>query len=206
MTPANGDVRRLGVFGGAFDPPHLMHRVLVETALEQLRLDRLQVVPTGQAWHKSRPLTDAVHRVAMARLAFDDLPRVRIDTREIARAGPSYTVDTLRELRSEYARAELFLIIGQDQAQALPSWHAWEQVVALATICVAERADTTAATTTRFQAPDGLQQRFLHLQLPLSDTSATDIRHRASSGQSIVPLVGEPVARYIVLHRLYQST
>ena len=59
---------------------------------------------------------------------------------------------------------------------------------------------------TGFQAPDGLRQRFLQLRLPLSDTSATDIRHRASSGQSIVPLVGEPVARYIVLHRLYQTT
>ncbi|MCZ4314241.1 nicotinate (nicotinamide) nucleotide adenylyltransferase [Comamonadaceae bacterium G21597-S1] len=205
MTPANGVVRRLGVFGGAFDPPHLMHRVLVETALEQLRLDRLQVVPTGQAWHKRRPLTDAAHRVAMTHLAFDDLPRVQIDTREIARLGPSYTVDTLRELRGEWPQAELFLIIGQDQAQALPSWHAWEQVVALATICVAGRADPTAAAT-GFQAPDGLRQRFLQLRLPLSDTSATDIRHRASSGQSIVPLVGEPVARYIVLHRLYQST
>lgn len=205
MTPAGGDVRRLGVFGGAFDPPHRMHRVLVEAALDQLRLDRLQLVPTGQAWHKSRPLTDAVHRVAMAHLAFDDLSRVQVDTREIARAGPSYTVDTLRELRGEFPAAELFLVIGQDQAQALQSWHAWEQVVALATICVAERADATAAAT-RFQAPDGLRQRFMQLQLPLSDTSATDIRHRASSGQSIVPLVGEPVARYIVLHRLYQST
>ena len=111
----------------------------------------------------------------------------------------------LRELRGEWPQAALFLIIGQDQAQALPSWHAWEQVVALATICVAGRADPTAAAT-GFQAPDGLRQRFLQLRLPLSDTSATDIRHRASSGQSIVPLVGEPVARYIVLHRLYQTT
>lgn len=205
MTHPGGDVRRLGVFGGAFDPPHVMHRVLVEAALDQLQLDRLLVVPTGQAWHKSRPLTDAVHRVAMAHLTFDDLPKVQIDRREIERAGPSYTADTLRELRSELPQAGLFLIIGQDQAQALLSWHAWEQVVALATICVAERADAAEAST-RFHPPDALRQRFMQLQLPASDISATDIRHRACSGRSIVPLVGEPVARYILLHRLYQST
>jgi nicotinate-nucleotide adenylyltransferase len=193
------------VFGGAFDPPHVMHRALALAALEQLQLDLLLIVPTGQAWHKSRPLTDAAHRVAMVRLAFDDLLAVRIDPREIDRAGPSYTADTLRELHAEFPGAALFLVIGQDQAQALPTWHAWEQVVALATIGVAERADAAAAST-RFQPPDGLQRRFVRLQLPVSDINATDIRQRAGNGQSIVPLVGEPVARYIVLHRLYQAT
>lgn len=205
MTRSAARAGRLGVFGGAFDPPHVMHRALALAALDQLQLDRLLIVPTGQAWHKSRPLTDAVHRVAMARLAFDGLPRVQVDPREIERAGPSYTVDTLRALRAEFPAAELFLILGQDQAQALPSWHAWEQVVALATIGVAERADAAAAGT-RFEPPDGLQQRFVRLRLPVSDISATEIRRRAGSYQSIVPLVGEPVARYIVLHRLYQTT
>jgi len=205
LIPSPAPVRRLGVFGGAFDPPHVMHRTLALAALQQLRLDRLLVVPTGQAWHKSRPLTEAAHRVAMVRLAFEGLPRVAIDQREIERAGPSYTVDTLRELHGEFPDSELFLIVGQDQAQALPSWHGWEQVVALATIGVAERADAPTAGTP-FQPPDGLQQRFVRLQLPVSDISATDIRQRADSGRSIVPLVGEPVARYIVLHRLYHST
>lgn len=205
MTLSPAPVRRLGVFGGAFDPPHVMHRALALAAIAQLRLDRLLIVPTGQAWHKSRPLTDAVHRVAMLRLAFDDVPGLLIDQREIEREGPSYTVDTLRELHADFPQVELFLIVGRDQAQALPTWHAWEEVVALATIGVAERADAQAAGT-RFQAPDGLQQRFMRLQLPESDVSATEIRQRAGSGQSIVPLVGEPVARYIVLHRLYLST
>jgi nicotinate-nucleotide adenylyltransferase len=197
-------VARLGVFGGAFDPPHVMHRALAQAALAQLQLDRLLIVPTGRAWHKSRPLTDAAHRVAMARLAFDGLPGVSIDEREITRAGPSYTADTLGELHAEYPAASLFLVIGQDQAQALPGWHAWEQVVALATIAVAERADAAPANS-RFQPPDHLQQRFVRLQLPVSDISATDIRLRARDGLGIVPLVGEPVARYIVLHRLYQA-
>jgi len=82
------------MFGGAFDPPHLAHRALAQAAIEQLQLDVLRVLPTGQAWHKSRPLTAASHRLAMSRLAFDGLPQVRLDDREIRRAGPSYTLDT----------------------------------------------------------------------------------------------------------------
>jgi len=205
LTQLAGRVLRLGVFGGAFDPPHRMHRVLVEAALDQLQLDRLLVVPTGQAWHKSRPLSDAAHRLAMAHLAFEDLPALRIDTREIERAGPSYTIDTLRELQDEFPDATLFLIIGGDQARALSSWHEWQQVVSLATIAVAQRVPAQV-TGTRDLPPADQRQRFVQLQLPACNTSATDIRQRASRGQSIVPLVSESVARYIVLHRLYQTT
>ena len=196
---------RLGIFGGAFDPPHVAHRALVEAALEQMRLDRLHVVPTGQAWHKPRDLSDARDRVAMAQLAFADLPSVRVDTREVDRSGPSYTVDTLREMRREFPDAELFLFIGQDQAQALPTWHAWEEVVALAIICVAARAEITG-NTPEFAPPVALEKRFEHLRLPKSAASATEIRQRVRTGQGIVPLVGDAVARYIVLHRLYQPT
>ncbi len=196
---------RLGVFGGAFDPPHLAHRALIEAALDQLQLDRLHVVPTGQAWHKSRSLSQAPHRLAMAQLAFADLPGVVVDAREIVRAGPSYSVDTLRELQCEFPCAERLLIIGQDQAQALQSWHEWEQVVALAIICVAARPDA-AGQVPQIAPPVGLRLRLEQLRLPMSAASATEIRQRVQAGQGIVPLVGEAVARYIVLHRLYRST
>ncbi len=204
MTESQGGVERLGLFGGAFDPPHAAHHQLVDAAMAQLRLDRLLVIPTGQAWHKSATLSDAVHRVAMARLAFGDLPDVQVDTREIDRGGPSYSIDTLRALRAELGPVQLFLVLGQDQAQALNSWREWRQVVALATICVAERSEP-ASGNTRFMPPEGLHQRFIRLQLPVSATSATHIRALARSGQSIVPLVSDAVARYIVLHRLYQA-
>ena len=88
MTQPQARPLRLGVFGGAFDPPHVAHRALVEAALAQLQLDRLHVVPTGQAWHKARDLSPAQHRVAMAQLAFADLPGVQIDTREVAARRP----------------------------------------------------------------------------------------------------------------------
>ena len=96
---------RIGVFGGAFDPPHLAHRALLETALDELKLDRLHVVPTGEAWHKPRQLTAAAHRLAMVQLAFGDVPKICIDTREINRVGPSYTIDSLRQMAAEAAGA-----------------------------------------------------------------------------------------------------
>lgn len=205
MTQSQARPLRLGMFGGAFDPPHRSHRVLVEAAVAQLRLDRLHVVPTGQAWHKARDLSPAQHRVAMAQLAFADLPAVRIDTREVERDGPSYTIDTLHELKGDNPTAELFLIIGQDQAASFARWRAWREIASLATICVAARADG-AGQAAPFEPPEGLQSRFVTLQLPISDISATDIRHRAATGQGIDPLVCASVARYIVLHRLYQAT
>lgn len=196
---------RLGVFGGSFDPPHRAHRALAETALAQLQLDRLLIVPTGQAWHKTRNLSPAVHRVAMVQLAFADLPRVQIDTRELDRGGPSYTIDTLRALSSDNPGSALFLIIGQDQAAALSRWHEWREIVDMAMICVAGRADPESDASA-FVPPQGVQARFRTLELPISAISATDIRQRVGAGLGIDPLVCAPVARYIVLHRLYQAT
>lgn len=196
--------KRLGVFGGAFDPPHLAHRALAEVALAQLQLDELRVLPTGQAWHKSRPLTDAQHRLAMAELAFAELPGLVLDDREIRRSGPSYTLDTLRELRSEYPQAELFLVMGKDQADALSSWRDWEEIVRLAIICVADR-DGLTGQETQFVPPPEMAARFHKLHMPVMDISATGIRSRIAARQGIAPLVSAPVARYIADHHLYTT-
>ncbi|MEO6625410.1 MAG: nicotinate (nicotinamide) nucleotide adenylyltransferase [Burkholderiaceae bacterium] len=197
--------RRVGLFGGAFDPPHRAHRVLVEAALAELRLDRVLVLPTGQAWHKPRDLTDMQHRVAMAQLAFADLAAVQVDLRETLRSGATYTVDTLRELRAEQPGAEFFLIIGQDQAEALHQWRAWEVVVQLAIICVALRPNASGAPP-RYAPPCGLEHRFVPLLAPAMAVSATAIRAKSARGEPLVPLVCDAVARYIALHRLYQTT
>ena len=196
--------RRIAVFGGAFDPPHAAHVALARAALAELQLDELRVIPTGQAWHKTRPLTAAAHRLAMARLAFADLPKVIVDARETERAGPSYTVDTLRELKSEWPGAELFLLLGEDQALALPSWHAWQEIVQTAIICVADRGDG-ADKQPRFSAPKLLESRFRQLPMPALPVSATEIRNQIATRQALGPLVLEPVARYIEHHHLYQT-
>ena len=204
--------KRIGMFGGAFDPPHQTHAALIEEAVGQLQLDEIKVIPTGDAWHKTRKLTPAADRLAMAHLAFGRMPHVTLDDRETQRSGPSYTVDTLRELQGENQGAQLFLVIGGDQDRALPQWHQSEAIRELAIICVAERTDSTG-TSTPFDAESSPNQHSNHpnshatrvLKMPLSATSASTIRALVANHQDVVPLVGEPVARYIALHHLYQT-
>lgn len=195
---------RVGVFGGAFDPPHRGHVSLAQAALEQLQLDVLHAIPTGQAWHKTRDLTASVHRLAMTRLAFEGVDRVRVDAREIARDGPSYTVDTLTELQAAYPQAQLYLLVGEDQAKALPTWHRWQGIVQLAIICVAARADRTGAIG-QFDALKSLLPDMRILKMPPLAISATDIRRRLAHHENVAPLVFEPVARYIDHYHLYQA-
>lgn len=197
--------KKIALFGGAFDPPHLAHRALAETALAQLQPDELRVLPTGQAWHKSRPLTDAKHRLTMVRLAFEGLPRVLMDDREIRRSGPSYTLDTLREVHAENPQAELYLVMGKDQADVLPTWRDWQEIVKLAVICVADR-DVLTGQVVPFVPPPEMTGRFRKLNMPVMDISATGIRARVAGLQGIAPLVSPAVARYIETNHLYQST
>jgi nicotinate-nucleotide adenylyltransferase len=205
--------RHIGVFGGAFDPPHRAHVALVQAAVTQLALDRLHVLPTGQAWHKARVLSPAADRLAMAELAFGSLPGVVVDDRELRRAGPTYTVDTLRELQAEQPQAELFLVIGGDQAGALESWREWREIIRLATVSVAVRpASADSPGPLDASGPGGLAAgvaalaRVRVLVMPPTDLSATAIRQRVARSQGIAHLVPEPVARYIDQHHLYLAT
>ena len=145
--PASKSPPRIGIFGGAFDPPHNAHVALAEAALAQLGLAELHVIPTGQAWHKSRALTPAQDRLAMTRLAFSGLKgTVVVDSREVLRNGPTYTLDTLHELQREQPGAQLVLIMGADQASALPTWHGWQAILGIAIVSVAYRALSTGGT------------------------------------------------------------
>jgi nicotinate-nucleotide adenylyltransferase len=205
----NLGVKRLGVLGGAFDPPHLAHLALAQAAIAQLNLDELRVLPTGQAWHKTRTLSPAEHRLVMTRLAFADVPKAVVDEREIRREGPTFTVHTLRELHSEFPDAELFLVLGEDQARAFSTWHEFEAIAQLAIICVAARAISTneEATSGTQNSPssDPMPNHFHPLKMPNMPVSATLIRARIADHQDILPLVSEPVARYIANHHLFET-
>ena len=205
--------RKIGVFGGAFDPPHNAHIALAQVALSALELDSLHIIPTGSAWHKARTLSPAEHRLAMAQLAFGSLPKVLVDDREIKRAGPTFTVDTLRALQRENPGAQLYLVMGADQFAAFAQWHQWQEILKIAIICVAARACIDWAIG-RFEAFNEAKNRILELSMPTMAISATQIRQLvvscSSSGlgenQVIADLLPEPVARYIAKHRLYQAT
>lgn len=194
---------RLGVFGGAFDPPHLAHVALAQAALAQLELDELRIFPTGQAWHKPNVLSAPEHRLAMTRIAFGDMPRTVIDERELRRAGPTYTIDTLRELKAEQPAAQLFLVMGEDQAVSLTRWHEWQAILDLAVICMAGRpAARSHAGETQLELPPQARLRLLELE-PMPE-SATEVRERAAAAAGIEHLVPAAVARYIGRNHLYQ--
>jgi nicotinate-nucleotide adenylyltransferase len=200
-------IQRIGVFGGAFDPPHRAHVALAQAALAQFDLDALHIIPTGQAWHKATSLSEPEHRLAMTRLAFENVPGAVVDERELQRAGPTFTLDTLQALQSENPQAQLHLFIGADQFAAFQQWHRWQSILELAIICIADRAQSTLVQT-QFDAYAPYSHRFFTLQLPLMPVSATQIRQRIASGlataEEIAQLVPEPVARYISVHQLYR--
>ena len=195
MSTQPAPPRRIGVFGGAFDPPHRGHMALAEAALQHLDLDLLLVVPTGTAWHKSRPLSDAQHRLAMCALAFGDVPGAQIDDCEILRSGPSYTADTLEALHQAHPGAAFFLLMGQDQAQRLGTWSRAEALPQLATLCVAARAGSDAQLP-----PQGL-----HVPMPLMPFSSSAIRAAVAATADTGTMLAPAVARYIAQHRLYAT-
>ena len=190
---------RLGVFGGSFDPVHNAHRALASAALQALGLSRVLWIPARQPWQKARPMTDAVHREAMLRLAIADEPRFVLDRRELQRDGPIYTLDTVRELQAEHPQAQLFLIIGQDQYAGLHTWAGWQELLQRVVLAVANRPGPLPAVH-----PDVLRQPHQVVPLPMLDVSATDIRERVAQGQGIAHLVPPEVARYIDQQGLYR--
>lgn len=189
---------RLGFYGGAFDPPHNAHLAIARAAVSQLQLDELRIFPTGDAYHRRAQLTAAQHRLAMAKLAFDGLPKTSVDDREMRRAGPTYTVDTLHELQHEIRGVELFLVVGEDQARAFTSWHEWDEIARIATLCVAQRGSSAGSVN----VPGA---KVVTLKLPSMPESATAIRECVSRGEDIASLVPAPVAGYIAAQHLYQG-
>jgi nicotinate-nucleotide adenylyltransferase len=192
--------KRVGLFGGTFDPPHNAHVALAKAARAELQLDEVRWIPAGQPWQKARRVSDAVHREAMVRAAIDGEPGFLLDRIELDRAGPSFTLDTVRALQAQQAEVQLFLIIGADQYAGLHTWRDWPDLLARVVLAVANRPGPVAR-------PDAAVLRHPHrvVPLPMLDVSSTDIRERVSAGRPIDTLVPPAVARYIDQHHLYRN-
>jgi nicotinate-nucleotide adenylyltransferase len=193
--------RRIGLFGGSFDPVHDAHVALAEAALAELRLDQVRWIPAGQPWQKDRAITAAAHREAMVRLAIQHEPRFVLDRIELDRAGASYTLDTVQTLAAALPGTQWFLLIGQDQYVALHTWRNWQTLLGLVVLAVANRPGPA-----RQPHPDVLQFPHRMVPLPMLDISSTDIRQRTANGRDISELVPLEVARYIETHALYRAT
>ena len=188
---------RLGILGGTFDPVHNGHLPLARAVLEGLPLDRVLFVPAADPPHKDDHVAGAIDRLEMVRLAVDGMSNFEVCGIELDRSGPSYSVDTLRQLRAEHTDSDLYLIIGADNVADLSSWHDPEGILELATVVSGTRVESAG--------PDDLTfvDRIRHLSTPTYDISSTDIRQRLQRGLSIRCLVPEAVERYVAQQGLY---
>jgi len=198
-------MRRIGLFGGTFDPPHVGHLVLAECARDRLLLDEVRFIPAGEPPHKrGRPITRTATRLAMVRLAVRGNRAFVVSTLEARRHGPSFTVETLRAVASESPRARLYLLMGADSLDEFDTWREPEAILRFATLAVAERPgrDRGRRVPRGLRAPRG---RIAWLDNAEIAVSSSLVRARVRARRSIRYLVPEPVAAYIARHRLYRG-
>lgn len=208
--------RMIGIFGGTFDPVHFGHLRAAEEAGELLSLGELRLLPAGNPPHRSVIFASAEHRLAMLRLALEGHMELTADDREVRRGGYSYMVDTLTEIRRQEGEIPLLLMIGQDAANVLDSWHEWRQLFALAHIVIMRRPESrhvySGALFRQVQPrltndPRRLFDSVAGAVLPLEVTqlaiSSSYIRQQIERRKSVRFLLPDKVIDYIHAHGLY---
>lgn len=194
MTPP---VRRVGVLGGAFDPPHIGHVLVAQEAWWRFRLDVVLLVPTGTPTDGKRPAFCAQERLGMVQAAVADHPGLTACDVEVRRTGPSYTVDTLRAVTRLYPGAELWFMMGADRLPTLPRWRDPDEILALARLAVMPR-DQHGAEWISQVAADVAPGRVDVLETPVVQVSSTMIRERLALGGPIRYLVPTAVERILL--------
>jgi len=206
----------IGILGGTFDPVHYGHLRVALECKENLGLDELRMLPCARPPHRDQPIATAEQRLAMLELALQDSEHILADDRELTRSGLSYTIDTLMSLKIDFPQSDLFLIVGSDSFQSLPSWHNWEQILEFANIVIAKRPDSKddrLSKTGRIlsgcfvneldklrQMPNGA---IFELHVSQLDISSTGIRKLVLQKKSPQYLLPKAVINYIENHSLY---
>lgn len=192
-------MRRIGLFGGTFDPPHVGHLALAEWARSHLSLERIVFMPAGTPPHKlRRVLTPVRHRLAMTRLAVRGNRAFTVSTLEARRAGPSFTVDTLAALARLHPGSRLYLLMGADSLDEFSTWHEPKRILRLATLVVASRPGARATGKRR------LPGKVVWLDNPRLEVSSSVLRAELRAGRPVRYLVADAVERYVRRHRLYR--
>ncbi|NOR20362.1 MAG: nicotinate-nucleotide adenylyltransferase [Xanthomonadales bacterium] len=206
----------LALFGGTFDPVHYGNLRCAEEARQKLGLDQLFLLPAGNPAHRATPQATPEQRLDMLQLAQLEFPALSIDDRELRRSGPSYMVDTLREIREEFPQRSLLLLIGQDAANRLHKWHEWEQLFSLTNLVILTRPGESEDY--RHDLANKIQNRLLTeveelknsqadgvLQLRVSpvEISATTIQSMMRLGRSPKSMMPDSILNYIDENRLY---
>lgn len=201
---------KLGILGGTFNPIHLGHLIIAQAALEKFHLKQVIFIPTHQPYYKRTiELAPVQHRLKMVKLALADNPLFSVSDIEMRRKGPSYSIDTLQELKTLYpASTKFYFIIGTDTLPELPSWYEIKRLTRLCHFITVGRPGAIPLNTARLNHFLGRSMatefRRYYLARPLVDISSSEIRDRIKSRQSIKYLVPEKVEKYLKRYRLYQ--
>jgi nicotinate-nucleotide adenylyltransferase len=197
--PADGPARRIGVFGGTFDPPHVGHLVTAVNVRHDLDLDVVLLMVANVPWQKegSRSITPALDRLAMVEAAVADVPGLEAGSLEIELGGTSFTADTLAILVEREPGAELFTIVGDDAAAGLTTWQRYEEVVARSTMVVVDRPGEPV------RLPGDVD--WIHVEVPRLEVSSTDLRARFTDGRPLDYLITDAVLDVIDERKLYRE-
>lgn len=193
---------RYGLLGGSFDPVHLAHIELARAALQHLELDGVTLIPAGRPWQRGSLGASPTQRLEMLQLAVQDIPGLMVSSLEIEREGPTYTIDTLRQLPSGKT---YFWILGADQLENFCTWHEWQEIARRVALAVAARPGTRLETPSALKALLEAQGKTLHvIPMPPMDLSATEIRRRLAAGENVDGMLPPAVAQYIQRYGLYR--
>ncbi|MEY4230714.1 MAG: nicotinate-nucleotide adenylyltransferase [Actinomycetota bacterium] len=189
--------RRIGLFGGTFDPPHVGHLVTAVNVRHSLRLDLVVLMVANVPWQKQglRAISGADDRLAMVEAAVRDVRGLVAGDLEIRRGGPSYTADTLAALQAQHPGADLFTIVGDDAAAAITTWERHDEVAASSTLVVVDRPGAPVVLPSEFA--------WERVEVPRLEVSSTDLRARVNDGRPLDYLVTEPVLQIIRERALY---
>ncbi|GJN41923.1 nicotinate-nucleotide adenylyltransferase [Corynebacterium ammoniagenes] len=194
-------MNKIGIMGGTFDPIHNGHLVAASEVAYRFDLDKVIFVPTGQPWQKAdRDVTDAEHRYLMTMVATASNPRFTVSRVDIDRNGPTYTIDTLRDIRKFYPDAELYFITGADALSSIMSWRDWEDMLEMAHFVGVTRP---GYPLTRDMVPEDQRDNIELIDIPAMAISSTDCRERARGGEPVWYLVPDGVVQYIAKNHLY---
>jgi nicotinate-nucleotide adenylyltransferase len=191
--------KRIGLFGGTFDPPHVGHLVTAVNVRFALGLDSVVLMVANSPWQKdgTRPISPAEDRLAMVEAAVADVEGLVAGDAEIRRGGPSFTADTLEGLAGCFPGAELFTIVGDDAAAGLTTWQRYDEIVALSRLVVVDRPGAPV------ELPAGFD--WLHVEVPRLEVSSTDLRARVLDGRPLDYLVTDSVLEIIAARHLYRD-
>ena len=197
-------MKKIGIFGGTFDPIHNGHIYKAEEALAKLNLDELIWVVAGNPWMKSRePLSAAKHRLEMVNIAIQGKAKMKLTDIEVNRKGPTYTIDTLKDLTNRNPGDELVLLVGSDLIQEFDQWKYPDELLSLSKLAVFTRKTTVKDT---WKMTDFYKTKGHKLEVlcgPIIDISSTAIRDRVISKASISEYVPKAIEKYIIENKLY---